>query len=234
MRYNKKNLVLAFSLFSLYLIISYCILNQHSIKNPSYHSLVSITTDPFSYYDIRTVAYIYSIFFLIIQNLVIIKNSQYILRFKNRSSIINSYLSKILMLSLGFVCIHTSIGIVLTSIFFNFETVTNNHFIVLSAINASVFFLYLISITLFLSILEIFRTQNTALILCVIVVISGYFLNNLFWTPLLDTRIFAKAYVDAEGLYLFEIIKIYIRQITVIVILIILKSIFIQRKDYIR
>ncbi|MGM0807468.1 MAG: WxPxxD family membrane protein [Bacillota bacterium] len=232
MNYNMKNFVSAFIVLTLYLIISFYILNQIEIAEPNNRSLIAITTNPFSYYDLRTVVYVYSIFFLLIINLVLNKNSIYILRLGNRNSITKVYFTKVLGLSFVFVIVHSIIGALLTTLFFGIEIIYSNKFLLLSIIYASVLFLYFLIIALILSLLEVFFSINTSLILSVIIIISCYFLNNVFWTPILDTRIFGMAYLDIKGLNIQEITRIYIRQIAIISMLLIIQSIVIQRKDY--
>ncbi|MCY8935672.1 WxPxxD family membrane protein [Peribacillus frigoritolerans] len=232
MKYNRKSLLHAYMILTLYLVVSYWILNRYEIANPSNGSIIAITTNAFSYYDLRTVTYIYSAMYLLFINLVIQRSPHYILRLGNRNSIIVSYFRKILGTSFGFVTLHGSLGIILTILFFGIEKVLLNHFLLLSIIYASVLFLYFLIIALFLSVLEILFSVNISLILGLIIIIFCYFMNNKLWTPILDTRIFGFAYIDTGGLNIFDITRIYLRQIAVISMLLIVKSILIQRKDY--
>jgi hypothetical protein len=116
--------------------------------------------------------------------------------------------------------------------FFGSSVLLSNSFLLLSLIYGLVLFLYLLILCLFLWIIEVFFSKYVSLFLTILLVIGLYSLNTYFWTPVLDTRIFGMAYVDESGLSVNNILLIFIRQIAVLIILLLINSILINRRDF--
>ncbi|MEH7128326.1 hypothetical protein V7103_08920, partial [Neobacillus drentensis] len=112
MKFNRKSLLYSFLILTIYLFISYLTLNRAEIRNPNNLSLINITTNPFAYYDLRTITYVYSVIFLLFINFTLNRSPLFIVRLKNRNSIIKIYFFKITGISFGFVLIHALIGII--------------------------------------------------------------------------------------------------------------------------
>jgi hypothetical protein len=233
MNFDRRRTLLTSLLLIVYFGLHYYFLNSEDIYHPVKESLMHITTDFRCYYDTDTVTFIFGTLFLLARNYSLRQSPLFWLRQKNRGAIINKYTQNTILLSLLVAILHGAVGALFTLLVVKNDQLVHNHFYSLALIFAGVLFLYLIIVGLVVLNLESFVSPMQAIVLTIIIMFSVYFLGKGHWSPVVDLEIFPDAYLNHE-LTLNELILRPLRLAGISVILYLIGSIFIYRRDFLK
>lgn len=233
MNFDRRQTLLASLLLIVYLGLDYYFLYSEDIYHPVKDSLMTITTSFFCYYSTDAVTYIYGTLFLLVRNYSFRQSPSFWVRQKNRGAIINKYTQNTILLSLLVAVLQGAVGALFTLFVIKNDQLMHNHFYSLALVFAGVLFLYLLIVGLVVLNLESFVSPMQALVLTIIIMFTVFFLGKGHWSPMNDLEIFVDAYFNHE-LTLAELILRPLRLAGISVILYLIGSIFVYRRDFLK
>ncbi|WP_028977232.1 WxPxxD family membrane protein [Sporolactobacillus terrae] len=233
MNFDRRRTLLTSLLLIVYFGLHYYFLNSEDIYHPIKDSLMRITTSFFCYYSTEHVTFIFSTLFLLARNYGWRQSPLFWLRQKSRGAIINKYTQNTILLSLLVAVLHGAVGVLFTLFVVKNDQLVQNQFYTLALIYTGVLFLYLLIVGLIALNLENFVSPMQAIILTIIIMFSAHFLGKGHWSPVVDLEIFPDAYLNHE-LTLNELILRPLRLAGISVILYLIGSNFIYRRDFLK